>query len=173
MQEGHFLTSPGRIDFRGAGILKLVATVPRNLRRFHCDSLTFYPRALKCLISLVGSDRGAVGTDSMGPDPTQPRPGREHAGRPYSACRHSDSHARHIQQNPGRALEWACNRLGDSHPYGAKRTPRASFHQLFVHAPVRFLQRFYKVPASGRILLESLPSLIGFCSEVALRSDNS
>lgn len=35
------------------------------LRRFHYDTLAFYPEALRYLINLVGSDRVVIGTDSF------------------------------------------------------------------------------------------------------------
>jgi predicted TIM-barrel fold metal-dependent hydrolase len=66
---GTFPFIVGRIDFRGAGILKLQHPVKDYIRRFYYDSLTFYPPTLQYLITLAGSDRVVLGTDSMGPGP--------------------------------------------------------------------------------------------------------
>jgi len=71
---GAFPYIVGRIDFRGAGLLKLQHPVKDYIRRFYYDSLTFYPPTLQYLINLVGSDRVVVGTDSMGP--AGPPPGQ-------------------------------------------------------------------------------------------------
>ena len=64
---GTFPYIVGRIDFRGAGILKLQHPVKDYIRRFYYDSLTFYPPTLQYLVTLAGSDRVVIGTDSMGP----------------------------------------------------------------------------------------------------------
>ena len=37
------------------------------IRRFHYDTLTFYPETLRFLINLVGSDRVVIGTDNYAP----------------------------------------------------------------------------------------------------------
>ena len=37
------------------------------IRRFHYDSLTYYPETLRFMISLVGADRVVVGTDDYAP----------------------------------------------------------------------------------------------------------
>jgi aminocarboxymuconate-semialdehyde decarboxylase len=45
--------------------VKLPRPYREYLRRFHYDYLTYYPEGLRFLISLVGSDRIVVGTDSF------------------------------------------------------------------------------------------------------------
>ena len=47
------------------------------VRRFHYDYLTYHPEGFRFLLSLVGSDRIVVGTDSFNArDIEYPRPGR-------------------------------------------------------------------------------------------------
>jgi len=83
---GTFPFIVGRIDFRGAGLLKLQHPVKDYIRRFYYDSLTFYPPTLQYLITLAGSDRVVVGTDSMGPaaNATAQQPGRTAGPGPHS-----------------------------------------------------------------------------------------
>lgn len=83
---GTFPYIVGRIDFRGAGILKLQHPVKDYIRRFYYDSLTFYPPTLQYLITLAGSDRVVLGTDSMGPGPNAgaTQPGRASGPGPHS-----------------------------------------------------------------------------------------
>ena len=44
---------------------KLQRPMREYLRRFHYDTLTFYPETLRFLIGLVGSDRVVLGTDNF------------------------------------------------------------------------------------------------------------
>lgn len=44
---------------------KLQHPFKEYIRRFHYDSLTYYPETLRFLISLVGSDRVVIGTDNF------------------------------------------------------------------------------------------------------------
>ena len=44
---------------------KLQRPMREYLRRFHYDTLTYYPEALRFLIELVGSDRVVIGTDNF------------------------------------------------------------------------------------------------------------
>jgi aminocarboxymuconate-semialdehyde decarboxylase len=44
---------------------KLQRPVREYIRRFHYDTLTFYPETLRFLIGLVGSDRVVIGTDNF------------------------------------------------------------------------------------------------------------
>lgn len=43
---------------------KLKGSFKEYLRRFHYDSITFYPETLRSLISLVAADRLVIGTDN-------------------------------------------------------------------------------------------------------------
>jgi aminocarboxymuconate-semialdehyde decarboxylase len=66
---GIFPYIAGRIhhDFAATaarGDLKLQHSFPDYLRRFHYDTLTFYPETLRFLINKVGSDRVVIGTDN-------------------------------------------------------------------------------------------------------------
>jgi aminocarboxymuconate-semialdehyde decarboxylase len=44
---------------------KLQRPVREYIRRFHYDTLTYYPETLRFLIGLVGSDRVVIGTDNF------------------------------------------------------------------------------------------------------------
>jgi aminocarboxymuconate-semialdehyde decarboxylase len=68
---GAFPYVVGRLDFRAPTLPKLQYPMKEYIRRFYFDSLTFYPPTLDYLITLVGSDRVVVGTDSMGPGAQQ------------------------------------------------------------------------------------------------------
>jgi aminocarboxymuconate-semialdehyde decarboxylase len=83
---GTFPYLVGRIDFRGAGLLKLQHPVKDYIRRFYYDSLTYYPPTLQYLIALAGSDRVVLGTDSMGPGPNA---GPQQSGRGTGPGPHS------------------------------------------------------------------------------------
>jgi len=63
---GCFPYVAGRVD-RGLVRQKVKLQRPfrEYIRRFHYDTLTFYPETLRFLISLVGSDRVVVGTDTF------------------------------------------------------------------------------------------------------------
>ena len=56
----HFMYHMG-----GGGQVTLAHPFKEYLRRFHYDYLTYHPEGLLFLISLVGSDRILVGTDSF------------------------------------------------------------------------------------------------------------
>lgn len=56
----HFMYHMG-----GANQVKLERPFKSYLRRFHFDYLTYHPEGLRFLLSLVGSDRIVVGTDSF------------------------------------------------------------------------------------------------------------
>jgi predicted TIM-barrel fold metal-dependent hydrolase len=73
---GAFPYIVGRLDFRAPTLPKLQYPMKDYIRRFYFDSLAFYPPTLDYLITLVGSDRVVVGTDSMGPaSATAPKSG--------------------------------------------------------------------------------------------------
>jgi aminocarboxymuconate-semialdehyde decarboxylase len=65
---GCFPYVAGRIE-RGLVARKFVLQRPfrEYVRRFHYDSLTYYPETLRFLISLVGSDRVVIGSDGYAP----------------------------------------------------------------------------------------------------------
>lgn len=65
---GCFPYVAGRIE-RGLAAKKFPLRQPfrEYLRRFHYDSLTYYPETLRFLISLVGSDRVVIGSDGYAP----------------------------------------------------------------------------------------------------------
>ena len=44
---------------------KLQHPMREYIRRFHYDTLTFYPETLRFLINLVGADRVVIGTDNF------------------------------------------------------------------------------------------------------------
>jgi aminocarboxymuconate-semialdehyde decarboxylase len=44
---------------------KLQRPIREHIRRFHYDTLTYYPETLRFLIGLVGSDRVVIGTDNF------------------------------------------------------------------------------------------------------------
>ena len=88
---GAFPYVVGRLDFRAPTLPKLQHPIKDYIRRFYFDSLAFYPPTLDYLITMVGSDRVVVGTDSMGPQAANPNatptatPGRvEQGGGPHS-----------------------------------------------------------------------------------------
>jgi aminocarboxymuconate-semialdehyde decarboxylase len=62
---GQFPFLAGRIE---AGLERRNIKLPRPfaeyIRRFHYDTITFYPKTLRFLIDLVGSDRVVIGTDN-------------------------------------------------------------------------------------------------------------
>jgi aminocarboxymuconate-semialdehyde decarboxylase len=64
---GAFPYIAGRIEHglynMGTVQVKLARPFKEYVRRFHYDYLTYYPEALRFLISLVGSDRIVIGTD--------------------------------------------------------------------------------------------------------------
>jgi predicted TIM-barrel fold metal-dependent hydrolase len=62
---GCFPYIAGRVD-RGlsATNFKLQHPFREYIRRFHYDTLTYYPETLRFLITLVGSDRIVIGTDN-------------------------------------------------------------------------------------------------------------
>lgn len=74
---GCFPYIAGRIE-RGLAAKKFSLPHPFRdyLRRFHYDSITYYPETLRFLISMVGADRVVVGTDDYAPmnveDPNGP-----------------------------------------------------------------------------------------------------
>ena len=71
---GCFPYVAGRIE-RGLAAKKFTLQRPfrEYIRRFHYDSLTYYPETLRFLISLVGSDRVVIGSDGYAPmDVEQP-----------------------------------------------------------------------------------------------------
>ena len=47
-----------------ASNVKLQRPFREYIRRFHYDTITYYPETLRFLISLVGSDRVVIGTDN-------------------------------------------------------------------------------------------------------------
>jgi aminocarboxymuconate-semialdehyde decarboxylase len=65
---GCFPFVAGRIE-RGlvAKKFKLQRPFREYIRRFHYDSITYYPETLRFLIALVGSDRVVIGTDDYAP----------------------------------------------------------------------------------------------------------
>jgi len=65
---GCFPYIAGRIE-RGlvAKKFKLQRPFREYVRRFHYDSITYYPETLRFLINLVGSDRVLIGTDAYAP----------------------------------------------------------------------------------------------------------
>ena len=65
---GCFPYIAGRIE-RGltAKKFKLARPFREYIRRFHYDSLTYYPETLQFMISLVGADRVVIGTDDYAP----------------------------------------------------------------------------------------------------------
>jgi len=63
---GCFPYIAGRIEHsiaKGAVATKLKLPVREYMRRFHYDSLAYYPETLRFMIDLVGSDRIVIGTD--------------------------------------------------------------------------------------------------------------
>jgi len=62
---GCFPYIAGRVE-RGlvAKKFKLQRPFREYIRRFHYDSLTFYPETMRFLIDLVGADRVVIGTDN-------------------------------------------------------------------------------------------------------------
>lgn len=65
---GCFPYVAGRIE-RGLAAKKFKLQRPfrEYIRRFHYDSITYYPETLRFLIALVGSDRVVIGTDDYAP----------------------------------------------------------------------------------------------------------
>jgi len=63
---GIFPYIAGRID-HGLWMRKFKLKHPFRyyLRRFHYDTLTYYPETMRFLINLVGSDRVVIGTDNF------------------------------------------------------------------------------------------------------------
>jgi aminocarboxymuconate-semialdehyde decarboxylase len=58
----------GRIDHENANgqrAKQLKSTMPEYFRRFHYDTLTYYPETMRFLIDEVGTDRIVVGTDNF------------------------------------------------------------------------------------------------------------
>jgi predicted TIM-barrel fold metal-dependent hydrolase len=49
---------------KGAAAVKLAHPFRDYIRRFHYDSLAYYPETLRFMIELVGSDRVVIGTDN-------------------------------------------------------------------------------------------------------------
>ena len=62
---GCFPYIAGRVD-RGIAVdhFKLQRPFREYIRRFHYDTLTYYPEILRFLITMVGSDRVVIGTDN-------------------------------------------------------------------------------------------------------------
>ncbi len=72
---GCFPYVAGRIE-RGLAAKKFKLQRPfrEYIRRFHYDSITYYPETLRFLIALAGSDRVVIGTDDYAPmDVEEPR----------------------------------------------------------------------------------------------------
>jgi aminocarboxymuconate-semialdehyde decarboxylase len=65
---GCFPYIAGRVE-RGLKAKKFSLQHPfrEYIRRFHYDTLTWYPETLRFLISLVGPDRVVIGTDNYAP----------------------------------------------------------------------------------------------------------
>jgi aminocarboxymuconate-semialdehyde decarboxylase len=65
---GCFPYVAGRIE-RGIAAKKFALRQPfrEYIRRFHYDSITYYPETLRFLIGLVGSDRVVIGSDGYAP----------------------------------------------------------------------------------------------------------
>ena len=65
---GCFPYVAGRIE-RGLLAKKFALQRPfrEYIRRFHYDSITYYPETLRFLISLVGADRVVIGSDGYAP----------------------------------------------------------------------------------------------------------
>jgi len=65
---GCFPYIAGRIE-RGLIAKKFTLRRPfrEYIRRFHYDSITYYPETLRFLVSLVGSDRVVIGSDGYAP----------------------------------------------------------------------------------------------------------
>ena len=65
---GCFPYDAGRIE-RGLAAKKFKLQRPfrEYIRRFHYDSLTYYPETLRFLVALAGSDRVVIGTDVFAP----------------------------------------------------------------------------------------------------------
>ena len=61
---GCFPYIAGRVDRSVSGRLKLQHPFMDYIRRFHYDTLTYYPETLRFMINLVGSDRVVIGTDN-------------------------------------------------------------------------------------------------------------
>lgn len=64
---GAFPYIAGRIEHSingGASKIKLQRPFREYMRRFHYDTLTFYPETLRFLVSLMGADRVVIGTDN-------------------------------------------------------------------------------------------------------------
>jgi aminocarboxymuconate-semialdehyde decarboxylase len=64
---GCFPYIAGRIEHsigKGAVAAELAHPFRDYIRRFHYDSLAYYPRTLRFMIELVGSDRVVIGTDN-------------------------------------------------------------------------------------------------------------
>jgi aminocarboxymuconate-semialdehyde decarboxylase len=71
---GCFPYVAGRIE-RGLVAKKFQLQRPfrEYIRRFHYDSITYYPETLQFLVNLVGSDRVVIGSDGYAPmDVEQP-----------------------------------------------------------------------------------------------------
>jgi aminocarboxymuconate-semialdehyde decarboxylase len=63
---GAFPYVAGRVDDGlVAAQFKLQRPFREYIRRFHYDTLTYYPETLRFLIDLVGSDRVVIGTDNF------------------------------------------------------------------------------------------------------------
>lgn len=65
---GCFPYIAGRVE-RGLKAKKFALKQPfrEYIRRFHYDSLTFYPETMQFLVALVGADRVVIGTDNYAP----------------------------------------------------------------------------------------------------------
>jgi len=64
---GCFPYIAGRIEHsigKGAAAVDLPRPFAEYIRRFHYDTLAYYPKTLRFLIDLVGSDRVVIGTDN-------------------------------------------------------------------------------------------------------------
>lgn len=64
---GCFPYIAGRIEHsiaKGAAAVELARPFRDYIRRFHYDSLAYYPETLRFMIDLVGSDRVVIGTDN-------------------------------------------------------------------------------------------------------------
>ena len=64
---GCFPYIAGRIEHsigKGATNIELKRPFREYIRRFHYDSLAYYPETLRFMIDLVGSDRVVIGTDN-------------------------------------------------------------------------------------------------------------
>jgi aminocarboxymuconate-semialdehyde decarboxylase len=64
---GCFPYIAGRIEHsirKGVSDVKLQRPFREYIRRFHYDTLAYYPETLRFMIELVGSDRVVIGTDN-------------------------------------------------------------------------------------------------------------